>query len=233
MPAQLFGKEHILYILITAALGCAMLLLGKKYARSEASQKAVLKTLAVLLFAAILTNRLSQVFRYDQVRWYCMIPDSYCGLTSLVLSLAVLFGRRNNAVYHFVWLLGLFGSISTVIYATFLDQGPTIFYLPTISGLLHHSLSAVLIVALLMWRQIDITYKKWYCTFFGFTSYLALGAFLMHTFPMTDAFHIAEPLLPGTPLTAWVMAPMYAVAYAIILLIIELVKRHLAKRRTK
>ena len=230
MPAQLFGKEHILYILITAALACAVLLLGKKYARSEAAQKAVLKTLAVLLFAAILTNRLSQVFRYDQVRWYCIIPDSYCGLTSLVLSLAVLFGRRNNAVYHFVWLLGLFGSISTVIYATFIDQGPSIFYLPTISGLLHHSLSAVLIVALLMWRQIDITYKKWYCTFFGFTSYLALGAFLMHTFSMTDAFHIAEPLLDGTPLTAWVMAPMYAVAYALILLIIELVKRHLAKR---
>ena len=82
-------------------------------------------------------------------------------------------------------------------------------------------MSAVLVVALLLFKQIDITYKKWYCTFFGFTCYLTLGAFLMETFDLSDAFHIAEPLLPGTPLTAWVMAPMYATAYAVILFVIE------------
>jgi hypothetical protein len=104
-------------------------------------------------------------------------------------------------------------------------QGPTIFYLPTISGLVHHSLSATLVVALLLLGQIHITYKKWYCTFFGFTAYMTVGAFLMATFPISDAFHIAEPLLSDTPLTAWVMAPMYAVAYALILSIIELCRR--------
>ena len=54
-----------------------------------------------------------------------------------------------------------------------------------------------------------------------------MGAFLMHTFNLSDAFHIAEPLLPNTPLTAWVMAPMYAVAYATILFVIELVRTKL------
>lgn len=80
-----------------------------------------------------------------------------------------------------------------------------------------------------MFNQIHITYKKWYCNFFGFTSYLTLGAFMMHTFELSDAFHIAEPLLPGTPLTVWVMAPMYAVAYAIILFVIELVRKNQRK----
>jgi hypothetical protein len=47
----------------------------------------------------------------------------------------------------------------------------------------------------------------------------------MHVFDMSDAFHIKEPLLSNTPLTAWVMAPMYFGAYAVILLVIELVKR--------
>lgn len=229
MPAQLFGIEHILYIVLSTIFGSAYLLLSKKYAKTEKSQNIALKSLAFLLFVAIMTNRLSQVYRYDTVRWYCIIPDSYCGMTSLVLALAVLLGKRDNHILHFVWLLGLFGGISTVIYATFLDQGPTIFYLPTISGLLHHSLCATLVVALFLFRQIDITYKKWYCTFFGFTSYLTVGAFLMHTFDMSDAFHIAEPLLSGTPLTAWVMAPMYAVAYGIILWIVEIVKRKKAK----
>ncbi len=229
MAPQLFGVEHILYIIISTVLFGGGLFLAKKYALTERSQRVVLEVLGVLLFIAIMTNRLSQVFRYDDVRWYAIIPDSYCGMTSLLLSLAVLFGKKNNGALHFLWHLGLFGGVSTVIYATFVGQGPTIFYLPTISGLLHHSFSAALVVALLMFKQIDITCKKWYYTFFGFTSYLTLGAFMMQAFDLSDAFHIAEPLIPDTPLTAWVMAPMYAVGYAVILLGVEIGKR----RKTK
>lgn len=226
MAPQLFGIEHITYIIISTLVGGIGMLFAYKYAKNEKTQNIILKCLAAALFISVMTNRLSQVFRYDTVRWYCIIPDSFCAMTSLVLSLAVLFGKKNNNVYHFVWLLGLFGGISTVIYATFVDQHPSFFYIPTFTGLLHHSFSAIVVVALLMFKQINITYKKWYCTFFGFTSYLTLGAFLMHTFDLSDAFHIAEPLLPNTPLTAWVMAPMYVTAYAIILLVIELVRKY-------
>lgn len=225
MAPQLFGIEHILYIIISTVLCGGGLLFAYKYAKNEKTQTIILKGIAILLFVSIMANRLSQVFRYETTRWYLIIPDSFCGMTSLLLSLAVLFGKKNNNILHFVWLLGLFGGISTVIYATFVGQNSSFFYLPTISGLLHHSFSATLVVALLMFKQIDITYKKWYCTFFGFTCYLTLGAFLMHTFNLSDAFHIAEPLLSNTPLTAWVMAPMYAIAYAIILFIVEIFKR--------
>jgi hypothetical protein len=231
MPAQLYGIEHFTYIGITTALAVAGLLCAKKFAKSEKSQTLVLKGLALGLFIAILTNRLSQVFRYETTRWVEIIPESYCGLTSLVLSLAVLFGKKDNNAYHFLWILALFGGISTVVYATFLDQGPTIFYLPTISGLLHHSFSATLVVAILLFKQIHITYKKWYCTLFGFTCYLSLGAFLIGCLGLSDAFHIYTPLISDTPLTTWVMAPMYAVCYALLLLIIELVRRHNAKKK--
>lgn len=231
MSPQLFGTEHILYIVISTLVCSATLLLSKKYAKTAMAQVCVLKAIAFALLIAIVANRLSQVFRYGMVRWYCIIPDSFCGMTSLVLALAVLFGKRDNNVLHFVWLLGLFGGISTVIYASFVGQGPTIFYLPTITGLVHHSLSATMVVALFLFQQIDVTYKKWYCTVFGFTSYLTVGAFLMHTFSLPDAYHIAEPLLPGTPLTAWVMAPMYAVGYGLILLIAELVKKRSKQRQ--
>lgn len=225
MSPQLFGIEHILYIIISTALCGGALVLAKRYAKTEKMQNVFLKSLATLLLIAILTNRLSQVFRYDTVRWYCIIPDSFCGMTSLVLSLGVLLGKKNNAVLHFTWLLGLFGGISTVIYATFIGQSTSIFYLPTISGLLHHSFSASLVIGILMFKWINITYKRWYCTVFGFTAYLTVGAFLMHTFNLSDAFHIAEPLLSGTKLTAWVMAPMYLSAYAIILLLIEIARK--------
>ena len=225
MAPELFGIEHILYLIISSALACAALLCAKKHAKDEKGIRCFLRIVAVFLFVSIVTNRLSQVFRYDTVRWYLIIPDSFCGMTSLVLALAVLFGKKDNAVLHFVWHLGIFGGISSSIYASYVGQGPTIFYLPTISGLLHHSISATLVVALLMFGYIDITYKKWYYTFFGFTSYLTLGAFMMQVFDMSDAYHIAEPLISDTPLTAWVMAPMYAVGYSILLLIAELIKK--------
>ena len=48
----------------------------------------------------------------------------------------------------------------------------------------------------------------------------------MSVFGSEDSFHITEPLLEGTPLTAWVIAPIYAVGYAAVLLIIELVRKH-------
>jgi len=229
MPAELYGIEHFTYIGITATLAALGLLCAKKFARTERAQSYVLKILAFGLFVAILTNRLSQVFRYETTNWVDIIPESYCGLTSLVLSLAVMLGKKDNNAYHFLWILGLFGGISTVMYPTFIGQGPTIFYLPTISGLAHHSLSATLVIALLLFRQIHITYKKWYCTLFGFTCYLSLGAFLIGCLGLSDAFHIYTPLLSDTPLTTWCMAPIYAVCYALILIIIELVRKHKAK----
>ncbi|MBQ4108857.1 MAG: hypothetical protein IJC80_05610 [Clostridia bacterium] len=55
----------------------------------------------------------------------------------------------------------------------------------------------------------------------------------MSVFGFSDSFHIAEPILSGTPLTAWVMAPIYAAAYALILLIVELVRKHKTKKSKK
>ena len=226
MDLSVFGSVHIIYLLITIPLSGVGLYLAKKYAKTERAQSIVLKSLAALLFVWILINRLSQVYRYDTVRWEQIIPDSFCGMTSLVLSLSVLFGKKDNPVYHFVWLLGAVGALITIFNPTFLDQGPSVFYLPTISGLLHHSIALVVVVALFLFDQIHITYKKWYCTLFGFCAYLTVGAFQMSVLGLNDAFHIVEPILSDTNLTAWVMAPIYAIGYGSVLLVVELIRKH-------
>lgn len=200
MDLRVFGTVHLIYLAITVPLSIIGLLLAKRYAKTEKAQSVVLKSLGVLLLVWIIINRLSQVYRYSDVRWEQIIPDSFCGMTSLVLAISVLLGKKDNCVYHFTWFLGLVGGLITVFNPTFLDQGPSIFYLPTISGLLHHSLALAVIGALLVFKQIHITYKKWYCTFFGFTAYLTMGAFQMSVFGLEDSFHIVEPILPGTPL---------------------------------
>ena len=224
MCPQVFGFEHILYIVVTTLIAVICWLLCRRYAKTDKSKSTILKTVGLLLFIAILTNRLSQVFRYDTVRWYCIIPDSFCGMTSTVLSLGILFGKKDNVVLHFAWLLGIFGGISTVIYPTFVSQDLSFFYLPTISGLAHHSLSAFAVIMLFTFKYVDITYKKWHWVLLGLTSYITVGAFLMAVFNVSDAFHIAEPLLSGTPLTAWVMGPIYAVVHGLIFLVFELIR---------
>ena len=231
MSLDVFGEVHLIYLAITLSLSAVSLYLAKRYAKTERSQKIILKSIAALLFVWILTNRLSQVFRYSDVRWEQIIPDSFCGMTSLVLSLSVIFCKKDNVFYHFVWPLGLVGSLITIFYPTFLSQGATVFYLPTISGLLHHSITLVMICALFLFSQIHVTYKKWYCSLFGFTSYLTVGAFQMSVFGFSDSFHIAEPMLDGTPLTVWVVAPIYISAYALILAITELVRRKRTKKK--
>lgn len=233
MDLRVFGTVHWIYLLITLLLSGVGLFCAKKFAKSEKSQKIILKCIAGALFIWILINRLSQVFRYNQVRWEQIIPESFCGMTSLVLSLAVLFGKKDNNVYHFTWFLALIGAIITLGYPSFLNQGPTVFYLPTISGLLHHSLALVMVIALLMFNQISITYKKWYCTLFGFTAYFAIGAFQMSVFGFSDAFHIVEPMLSGTQLTAWVIAPIYILGYSLVILIIELIRKNKLKNSTR
>ena len=226
MPAVVFGPEHWIYLAIHIVFSVVVLGLGKKLAKTERSQSIFLKSLALALFATILLNRLSQVFRYGLVRWEQIIPDSFCGMSSLVLSLAVLLGKKNNPVLHFVWFLALVGGVITLGYPSFLDQGPTIFYLPTISGLLHHSFSIIVVVAVLLFGQIQITWRKWYYSLFGFTCYLTVGAFLMSVFKVSDAFHIVEPMLSGTPLTVWVVAPIYAAGYGAVLAAIELFRKN-------
>lgn len=101
MPAVVFGIEHFLYIGITAAMAASGLLLAKKYAKSDKAKTIFMKALALGLLITIIMNRLSQVFRYDTVRWEQIIPDSYCGMTSLVLSLGVLFGKKRQQYFTF------------------------------------------------------------------------------------------------------------------------------------
>lgn len=230
MGLEVFGPVHWIYLAITLALSVVGLFCAKKFAKTEKSQKIILKCVAGALLIWILINRLSQVFRYSQVRWEQIIPDSFCGMSSLVLSLAVLIGKKDNVVYHFVWFLALIGAIITIAYPSFLNQGPTVFYLPTISGLLHHSLALVMVLLLLLFNQIYITYKKWYCSLFGFTTYFTVGAFQMAVFGFSDSFHIVEPMLSGTPLTAWVIAPIYIIGYSIVILSIELIRKHKSKK---
>ena len=86
--------------------------------------------------------------------------------------------------------------------------------------MMHHTCSAIVVV--LMFGYFEITYKKWYCTVFGFTAYLAFGAFLMCVMDYGNPFYMTAPALDGTIFTIWAMIPIYLVVYALIILTVEI-----------
>ena len=227
MNPQVFGPEHLIYIAVSLVIGFLVCFFAFRYAKTEKLRTVVIKSAAAILFVIIFANRLTLVFEYE-TNWLDLIPDTFCSASSYILSITLLVGKRNNNVLHFIWLIALAGGVLTTFYPHFLDPNPSFMYPPTFLGMLHHTWSAIVVVLMFMFGWFELTYKKWYCTVVGFTCYLTFGAFLMCVLDISNPFYMTEPILNGTPLTVWVIAPIYMSAYAVILLVNELVKRKIA-----
>ena len=225
MAPQVFGKEHLIYIAASILVAALCFFLNKKFATSEKRKIVAVKLAAAILFVIIFTNRLVLVFEYGEPNWKNMIPDTFCSASSYVLSLSVLFGKKNNNVLHFIWLVALAGGTIVTFYSDFIDQNPSFLYPSTILGMMHHTWSAILVILILVNGYLNLTYKKWYCTPIGFSAYLSLGAFLMCVLDYGNPFYMTAPAIEGTIFTVWGIAPIYLVVYSLILLAVELVRK--------
>ena len=225
MNPQVFGTEHLIYIAVSIVTALVVCLLTARFAKTEKAQNAVMKFAGGVLFAIIFANRLALVFEYEEANWLKLITDSFCSTSSYVLSLALIFGKRDNKVLHFAWLISLAGGAITTFYPNFIGQHPSFLYPPTILGMMHHTWSAIVVVLLFICNYLHLTYKKWYCTAVGFAAYLLLGVFLMFVLDYSNPFYMVEPALDGTIFTVWVIAPIYMAVYALILWLVELVRR--------
>lgn len=222
MNPQVFGKEHLIYIIVSIFIAVVVCILSKLFVKTDKAKTIAIKIAALILFIIIFTNRLALVFEYDKANWMKLLTDSFCSTSSYVLAIALLIGKKNNNVLHFIWLVALAGGAITTFYPNFIDQNPSFMYPPTILGMMHHTWSAIVVILMFMYGYLNLTYKKWYCTLVGFMAYLSYGAFLMCVLKFNNPFYMTEPALDGTIFTAWVIAPIYIVVYCLILLVVEL-----------
>lgn len=225
MNPQVFGKEHLIYIIVSITVAIIVCILAKRLAKTDKAKTIVIKIAAAILFIIIFTNRLALVFEYEKANWMKLITDSFCSTSSYVLSIALLIGKKNNKVLHFIWLVALAGGAITTFYPNFIDQNPSFMYPPTILGMMHHTWSAIVVILIFLHGYLNLTYKKWYCTLIGFMAYLSYGAFLMCVLKYDNPFYMTGPAIDGTIFTAWVIAPIYIVVYSLIILIVEFVRK--------
>lgn len=228
MTPKIFGWEHLTYLAVCLIIAITSLVLIKIYAKKEKVQNIIVRCVGFLLFACVIWNRVELVLHTNN--WAYIVPDSFCGMSSFVLGLTTMFGKRNNAVLHFVFYVAVVGDVVTLAYPDFIETTSSLFVRMTFSGLTHHAISWYLCTLLLVVNWFRPNYKRSGNLVVGFLAYITVGAFLISVLKRNDAFYIFNPILSGTPLTVWVLAPIFTIIYISFMIVYELIKRKLKKK---
>jgi hypothetical protein len=227
MP-QIFGIEHILYLLVTFVMITGLTILIQKKAHTEKQKETAIKLIGVGLLLAILWNRTSISFLRNG--WISFLPGTFCGASSFALAIAVLVCKKNSPVFHSVAYTGLLGSILTIVYPDFIGQDVSFFYPMTISGLVHHTITFFLVFIMIRTGYLKPELKKWVLLPLGLSVYMVYGLFLITVLGYGDAMYIYHPILEGTILDWDVLGAIFLVLHGGFLVMWEfLEKRFLNK----
>lgn len=204
-----YSIYHIIYIIIALILMAVGLILTKKLATSQKAKNLIIKISGVILLITILINRFTVTY-YDVIinqrvgySFLNLIPNTFCGLASIVLSITIIFGKKDHLVLHFIGYLGFVGGLITIFYPDFLDS-QAFFDIRSLTGLLHHTLMVWIVLVCLMTKYFIPSFKKWYIFPLGFSLMMTLGVLELDCFKFATAMQIQHPLLESLPiLTSW------------------------------
>jgi hypothetical protein len=211
MP-EIFGIEHLLYVLVSITLLIPLARWIIKMAKDETKMTMVIRIIGAVLFVAIIWNRTSIALTKGSFSGF--LPGSFCGASSLFLSIAAMTLKKDSPVFHSVAFVGLYGGLTTLIYPDFIGQSNSIFYPMTISGLVHHTVMIFLVLMMFRLGFVKPTLKKWHLFPIGLSFYMVYGLVLISELGYGDAMHINEPILSGTPLNwfvlGWIVLALHA-----------------------
>ncbi len=229
MAPKLYGWQHLTYLAIFVVVFVGIILVAHFCCKTDKSKTILIKSVAGVLLVLILINRFAIAFmrEHDASK---ILPDSYCGATSLLLAVWVLVAKPNNKAFHFMWYIGVFGGLATMLMPDFLGQASSFMYLPTISGMLHHSTLLILCALMLQTKWIEPNLKYWYCFPIGMSCYTLYGLFLMDIFKWENAMCINKPIINGTPINWWVITLAGTALIAGVLALVELIKKQRKKK---
>lgn len=208
VPPRIYGWQHIIYLIIFIIISVGTLALIKLKVRREKTVDIIVKSVGGALLAIIIANRISLIRFYDSV--WALVPNTVCGTTSLLFGLWTVFGKRDSLPFHFLVYIAFWGGLIASVYPTFIGQNEYFTYFPTLTGLMHHSISLYLSVLLVMTGYVKPKLNKFYAFPVGFCFLMVYGIFLLDALgdKIPDgAMYIFSPLVPGTFLTWYVVGP--------------------------
>ncbi len=212
-----YGIGHIVYLAIALILYAVGLIFLCKHKNDEKVKFVTVKISAAVLLICIIASRFSVAIKKENDLKY-LLPNTFCGLSSLVLSIAVLFGKRDNCVLHCIAYLGMLGGTITIFYPDFLIE-QSFFDILSITGLLHHAVMVWLVMAIIKTGYLKPSIKKWFYYPLGLCVIMTLGIFESDCLKFTNSMQINNPLLSSAPIfTSWYVVGTISILLLIIFL---------------
>lgn len=231
MKLEIFGWQHIIYLLITLGLTGIGIWATKKYVKNEKTLTIIVKSLAAILFVAICLNRFSQVRSNGYTDWLTFIPSTFCGVSSFLLSLSILFTNKDSAFLHFIIYLAFLGGMLTIFYPTFITSQTTLFVLTTFTGLLHHSLMVALVLLTIITGYFVPNIKRWYALPLGLCAVMTYGLFMYDILGRAGAMTINRDFEGIKGLTWFNVGLMFLFVYAIFIILYTYIKKSLTTKQ--
>lgn len=229
MEVKLYGRDHLIYLALCVVVFAAVILVTQLIAKTEKQKTIVIKSVAGALLFMIVFNRISlAVWKENALE---LLPNTYCGMTSLLLALFALFGKPNNKAFHFFIYVEIVGGVATTFYSNFLNQGPSFWFVPTLTGMAHHALGLLLCVLLIICRWFTPALSQWKMYPIGVSVYTLYGLFLLDVLGIPATMHIDSPILPNTPLYWWFVLIVGSAGMFVGLFIFELIKKRVTSRK--
>lgn len=229
---HIFGWQHLVFLFLGLTIAIVSLILINRKVKDVKIQDIIVRSVGGLLLAAIIWNRISLIWFYDSA--WALIPNTFCGTTSLTFGICAIFCKRNHLVLHYFIYAGFWGGIISTIYPTFIGQNLYFSYPPTLSGMIHHFISLYLAVLMVMTGFVKPSLNKFYAFPVGFIFILAYGIFLMDALHFSEAMYIFAPLVSGTFLTWYVVGPAMVGASLLALFLYEkVIKKKPEQRQLK
>ena len=223
-----FGGLHLIYLGLDVGVMILSNIILKKKKVNEKTINLIIKIEGIIWFLAILLNRIFVTYNdvvaeaRDGYTWLNLFPNTFCGLCSLVLSLTVIFGKKDNFIFHSLGYLGLVGGLVTMIYPDFLDSQA--FVDPrSITGLLHHTFMTGVMIKVLIFGGMKPSINKWSYFILGLCVVTSIGVIELDVFGFKKAMQINQPLISSLPvLTSWyIVYLVMIIAHFIFLVLYE------------
>lgn len=193
---EIYGIEHILYLLVTIPFFVGSIYLIKKHVKTQEGMRMAMRVVGVVYLLILIWNRISTSMLENG--WDHFLPDLYCGTSGIAMSLTLIFLKRDHIVLHCIIYISTLGGLLTMIYPDFIVHADSLFYLPTISGMIHHSLLLFIPFLLVYTGYVKPDLNKYYVLPVGMAVYITFGVFEITVLGYADAMYLFTPALPGS-----------------------------------
>ncbi len=211
--SKAFELPHILLILFYASvIFCSILIL--KYAiKKDENREIFVKIVAILTLIVLIVSRFADAGWKPE--FADLFPKSSCALTGYLLSIVVLFSKKDSKLLYFLAFAGVIGGILTILTCNYVGKADFVSMMMSVA---FHGFMACLAFLVFFQKKSKPTMEKIPALYIGYASFMALTVFITDVWRKVDYVYLYKQPLDGitwwmTGLLVFILAFITALIY--------------------